>query len=45
MNWGQIGVNPATIACEAASAAQPWVEKGLVVGRFWVVEPTVWSQR
>ena len=40
MNWGQIGVNPATIACEAANAAQAWVEKGLVVGRFLVVEPT-----
>ena len=40
MNWGQIGVNPATIPCEAANAVQAWVEKGLVVGRFLVVEPT-----
>ena len=40
MNWGQIGVNSATIACEATNAAQPWMEKGLVVGRFGVVEPT-----
>jgi hypothetical protein len=37
---GQIGVNPATIACETANAVQAWAEKGLVVGRFVVVEPT-----
>ena len=40
MNWGQIGVNSATIACETANAVQAWIEKGLVVGRFLVVEPT-----
>ena len=40
MNWGQIGVNPATIAREPASAVQPWMDKGLVNGHFWL-----WSQR
>ena len=40
MNWGQIGVKSATIACEAANAAQASAAKGLVVGRFLVVEPT-----
>ena len=40
MSWGQMGVNSATMPCEAANAVQAWVEKGLVVGRFLVVEPT-----
>jgi hypothetical protein len=43
MSWGQIGVNPATIACETANVVQAWVEKGLVVGRFLVVDPTGWN--
>ena len=40
MNWGHVGVNPATMAREPTSAVQSWIEKGLVVGRFLVVEPT-----
>jgi hypothetical protein len=39
MSWGQIGVSSPTIACETASAAQARADKGLVVGRFLVVEP------
>ena len=37
---GSDRVNSATIPCEAANAVQAGVEKGLVVGRFLVVEPT-----
>ena len=40
MNWGHVGVNPATMAREPTSAVQSWIEKGLVVGRFLAVEPT-----